>query len=295
MKTKKEKQLKFGNILGQCYKDFRLAKGFSQKEAASDDISVSQLSNFENGRTMLTSDVFIATLQNINVTFLEFQNLYNKRLEPNDILLFNTEVSEAYMNRNISKLENLLSIITDKITQVPNKKKFKLDKIKIQSLIASLDSDFQVPKSDINFVKHYLYALKEWGQYDIWLFGHCFLLFDFITTADLAQKMVDPTSINNDLHYTKHAMFQTLNNIISVSINDKMFSLAEKYINYLENSNIHEYYLYDKLTLRYNKAMLAYKRGNKASIETLKECKRMFEFCDCYYTANLIAQEIKNL
>ena len=75
--------------IGIIFKDFRISKGFSQMEAAGNEISATHLSNFENGKTILSTHHFFSILQNINVNMFEFQNSLNQYLQEKDLLLFN--------------------------------------------------------------------------------------------------------------------------------------------------------------------------------------------------------------
>ena len=290
------KNLKHLQILGQCYKDLRISKGFSQDEAALDTISTAQLSNFEHGKSALSAPSFIDILQNINVTTFEIQNLYNSRLlENKDNLLFSSKITDAYMERNSLKLKAVLSEIKAVLIQFPSNKKFKLDKVKCEAILFMLNPEIQIPQKDINFVKQYLYGLKEWGQYDILLLGYCASIFDIMTLADLSSHMINPTNLNSELHYTKHAIIQTLNNLISFFTEKNQFSISQKFINYLEDKGIHEYYMYDKITLQYNKAMLAYKQGDKSALDKMKQYQEIIEACGCYNTAQMIEKELKSL
>jgi Rgg/GadR/MutR family transcriptional activator len=296
MNNKPNKNHEHTQILGQCFKDLRIAKGFSQAEAVGENLSISQLSNFERGVSALTTTAFLEALQNINVTTVEIQNIYNNRLTlEKDNLLFNEKISSAYLERNTIKLKNIISNINTILEKHPDKKKYKLDKIKIEAIVFLLNPSYKIPKKDINFVKQYLTDLKEWGEYDILLFGSCVAIFDVATLSILATHMINPTHYNSDLHFLKHKIIQTLNNLISIFTEQNQFSLSQKFINYLENNGIHEYYMYDKTTLEYNKAMLSYKQGNKSSIEMMRKCQEIFEFSGCYNTAQMISQEIANL
>lgn len=58
--------------LGELYKELRMARGLKQKDVAKDNLSVSQLSKFENGQTMLAADKLLLAIQGIHMTFSEF-------------------------------------------------------------------------------------------------------------------------------------------------------------------------------------------------------------------------------
>ena len=107
--------------------------------------------------------------------------------------------------------------------------------------------------------------------------------------------MINPNQTLTKLHYVNHSLIQTLINIISVWIDKEDFVYANVFISYLESSDIHEYYMYDKLTLVYDKAMLAYKKGDAAALNTLKKCKEVLIFWNCLKTANMVDQDLTRL
>lgn len=151
-------------------------------------MSIPQLSNFENGKTIPLTTTFFALLKNINVEMVEFKSAYDSYLNSKDILLYNSEISEAYTSRNIVKLKDILCRMEASKKNRDGNKKYELDKIRLKSIISSIDSNYKLPKNKIEFVKLYLQNLKEWGQYEIKLFGQCVTLFDIPTLALLGEK-----------------------------------------------------------------------------------------------------------
>lgn len=107
--------------------------------------------------------------------------------------------------------------------------------------------------------------------------------------------MISPVQENIKIPYIKQAMIQTVLNIINVFVNNHCYDYAKKLINYLESSDIHDYYMFEKLTLIYNTANYQYHAGYEESLETMKKCKKILEFCNCSKTANWVDSEIKNL
>lgn len=58
--------------LGELYKELRIARGLRLKDVARDNLSVSQLSKFENGQSMLAADKLLLAISGIHMTFAEF-------------------------------------------------------------------------------------------------------------------------------------------------------------------------------------------------------------------------------
>lgn len=284
--------------LGRLFKQLRLAKGFSQEEAAGFEVSTTHISNFENGKTIIGLHHFIKILQNINVNMFEFQNSLNQYLHEKDILLFNTELTDAVVEQNASKLKQILTKLEHQINKSlksPSNKKMKLDYIRTKSALFFIDSSYSLTKKEMNFLENYLFHLKEWGQYDIALLGQCAQFLNFISLMDLTNNMISPTQENIKIPYIKQAIIQTVLNIINVFVNNHCYDYAKRLIHYLESSDIHDYYMFEKLTLIYNTANYQYHSGHKEAIETMKKCQEVLEFCNCSKTANWINSEIKNI
>lgn len=58
--------------LGELYKELRVARGLKLKDVARENLSISQLSKFENGQTMLAADKLLLAIQGIHMSFSEF-------------------------------------------------------------------------------------------------------------------------------------------------------------------------------------------------------------------------------
>lgn len=84
-------------------------------------------------------------------------------------------------------------------------------------------------------------------------------------------------------------------NVLSIFIENRQFQYSQKLIRCLEESNIHEYDMYEKLTLVYQKSRFQYIQGDDAAINIMKKCKEIFEFSECYSTAQMIEAEIQEL
>lgn len=283
---------KINHAMSAVFKKLRSNRNYTLRDAADEGISVSQLSSFEQGKTRLSAPALFTALQNINVDTFEFQYACNKRLEQKDILLFNTEVTNAYMDDSVPKLKVLLKSVQDEIKLHPKKKKFKFDKIRVEATLYSLDPDYEPAVEDIAFTQNYLVNLSSWGIEDIRLFSQCLPFFTLNVVIKLTEKMTELAKVSSQLHYTQHVFIQTLLNVIDRFIELRALDKVRHYINYLEDYRIHEYYMYEKLTLIYNRAKLNYLEDkDDESFNTMKRCKEVMDFCGCLRTGLLIENE----
>lgn len=137
--------------LGKVFKQLRLAKGFSQAEAAGTEVSSTHISNFENGKTTIGLYYFIKILQNINVNMFEFQNYLNQYLHYKDMLLYNTELSDSLVEKNISNLKKILEKLEEQLNGSPKSsfnKKIILDYIRTKSALSFMDTSYSLTKKN---------------------------------------------------------------------------------------------------------------------------------------------------
>ncbi|MCR5749883.1 MAG: helix-turn-helix domain-containing protein [Lactobacillus sp.] len=73
------------NMYGKIIKQIRKSKNMTLKEVAGEALSISQLSRFENEKSVIPVDLFYEVLDNLNSTTEEFNYIKNEK-RPNKIL-----------------------------------------------------------------------------------------------------------------------------------------------------------------------------------------------------------------
>lgn len=72
-------------MYGKIIKQIRKSKNMTLKEVAGESLSISQLSRFENEKSVIPVDLFYEVLDNLNSTTEEFNYIKNEK-QPNKIL-----------------------------------------------------------------------------------------------------------------------------------------------------------------------------------------------------------------
>lgn len=72
-------------MYGKIIKQIRKSKNMTLKEVAGGALSISQLSRFENEKSVIPVDLFYEVLDNLNSTTEEFNYIKNEK-QPNKIL-----------------------------------------------------------------------------------------------------------------------------------------------------------------------------------------------------------------
>lgn len=278
-------------LSGTIFKMIRESKNMSLKEVADDDISVAQLSRFERGLSGISMESFYRCLNTMNIRLDEFQYLYNNYTEVSEDI-YSARLSELYLERNTIELTKLIQDGEKREEEHPNKKKYKLNTIVARIILFYCTPDKPVSKEDIEFLTDYLFSVDEWGRYELWLFTNSVGLLTIPTIETFAGEMINRTQFYRNLPENRKRILQMLLNVINICIEQDHLQVAMKFLNYIENSKIPETDLYERILIKYYKAMYTYKIGNSAAIEDMKRCLEILKYLDCYGTALQVEDQI---
>ena len=276
------------------FKGIRESKNMSLKEVAAGDISVAQLSRFERGVSGITLDSFYCCLKNMAVSLDEFQYVYHNYIESDDVL-FSKKVAEAYRENNVVKLQNILASSESLVEKFPEKKNYKLNTIVVRAVLSSCNPDFQISKKDIEFLTDHLFSVEEWGRYELWLFTNSVDLLTLETLETFASEMINRTQFYNDLPENRRRIIKMLLNVISVCIEGNHLQIAMKFLNYIDHSKIPETDLYDRMLIKYHKALYSYKVGNSHALSDIEQCLSLLEFLDSFGVAQKLKAQFERI
>jgi len=279
---------------GKIFKVIRESKNMTLKEVAAGDISVAQLSRFERGVSGITLDSFYCCLKNMAVSLDEFQYVYHNYIESDDVL-FSKKVAEAYRENNVVKLQNILASSESLVEKFPEKKNYRLNTIVVRAVLSSCNPDFQISKKDIEFLTDHLFSVEEWGRYELWLFTNSVDLLTLETLETFASEMINRTQFYNDLPENRRRIIKMLLNVISVCIEGNHLQIAMKFLNYIDHSKIPETDLYDRMLIKYHKALYSYKVGNSHALSDIEQCLSLLEFLDSFGVAQKLKAQFERI
>lgn len=280
--------------LGKVFKIIRDSKGLSQREVASDAISVAQLSRFERGVSGLSVDAFYTCLKSMNVPLDEFQHVYHNYTQTKDIQ-FSTELSEAYFERNIFKLKQILKKSLDLVDKFPDKKLYKLNLIIVKATIHYCDENEPVSNKDVKYLTDYLFSVEEWGRYELWLFTNGAGLMTVASLETLASEMLSRTQFHQGLPENRKRILQMLLNVISVCIEQNHLNVALKFLNYVESFKKPEADLYEHVLIKYYRGLYTFRTGNSAGLKDMQYCADIMINLECFGTAQQMKEQIASL
>ncbi|KXT84788.1 Rgg family transcriptional regulator [Streptococcus panodentis] len=279
---------------GKIFKIIRESKNMSLKEVAAGDISVAQLSRYERGMSGITVDAFYNCLKNMAVSLDEFQYVYHNYTEADD-LVFSNRLSEAYRENNLVKLESILAECQALEKEFPKKKNYRLNTIIAMGTLSHCDQHFQVSKKDVDYLTDYLFSVDEWGRYELWLFTNSVDLLTSSTLETFASEMINRTQFYNNLPENRRRIIAMLLNVISVCIEENHLQVAMKFLNYMDNLKIPETELYERILIKFYKALYSYRVGGSYALTEMEQCLGTLEFLSAYGAAQRMKEQMERI
>lgn len=222
------------NNLGYKYRLIRKSKQISLKSAAHDITSVSHLSDWENGKTLMDIELVLQLLERINIEPYDFfdQNGVSK------LHFYTEDVIQMYAENDIQGLKEMFNIIKTNYELNPQDKKlfFKI------SIVANFYMDLTernlLSNKDIAILQLRFSDLDTWYIEDIVLFGNIQLLLPsssiYRTTRSLISCSIENDDINNKM------VLNTIINAIFVLLKKQEPILASNILTILKHQSIFE-------------------------------------------------------
>ncbi|SDQ02877.1 transcriptional activator, Rgg/GadR/MutR family, C-terminal domain-containing protein [Streptococcus equinus] len=216
--------------LGELYRELRIARGLKLKDVARENLSVSQLSRFENGQSMLAADKLLIAISGIHMTFSEFGHAINNYQEPETFQL-STKIVELYNKQDVQGLHNLLE--NENNSEVFDIYK-RLNKLIIKAYIYNLDPTFVITEEEKNFLTSYLYEIEEWTEFELYIFGNTMSILSESDLIFLGKAFVDRDKLYQSLTSHKKIAEIVFLNLILLLLTYRKLYQANYFIEALE-------------------------------------------------------------
>lgn len=258
--------------LGELYRELRVARGLKLRDVAHDSLSVSQLSKFENGKSMLTADKLLTAISGIHMSFSEFGYALN-HYRASSYHKIGNQLATLQIAEDIAGLKDMLKHFeASDYFDTYN----RLTRIDIVSAIYSLDSSYEIKEDDKQFLTHYLYGIEQWTEYELYLFGNTMSILSNDDLIFLGKAFAERDEFYLALPQHKKAAQLTFINIILTLIERKQLYYTKYFLNKLE-SMINYQDMFTVIFLTFLKDTLAYLKGESDDVMPMRDCIEMVE------------------
>lgn len=258
--------------LGELFRELRIARGLKLKDVASDKLSVSQLSKFENGQTMLSSDKLLVAISGIHMNFSEFGYALNNYQEP-EFFKLGEKIAALHSKQDIDGLKKLL--VTYKGYEsfdVYN----RLNLLVIKVAIHSLDNVSLITDEDKKFLTNYLYEIEAWTEYELYIFGNTMSILSDSDLIFLGKAFEERSKLYSSLTSHKKSAEIAFLNLILILIERKEIYYVRYFMSKLEEI-LNYQDMFAITCLHVLKQVSDYLNGDVKSIEKIDNDINMIE------------------
>ena len=272
-------------MFGETIKKIRKSKNMTLKEVAGDSLSLSQLSRFENGKSMIPVNLFYEILDNLNTTSEEFAFIYQPE-KNQKIDYFFERIIEYTNNNEVEKLKDLRDKLKAMKPNVYSWEQFSVyfvDSILETSELKDLDKEAFDQKTfkAQQPVLDYLMQVENWGEMELRVYA----IFGFILDVETTHFLMH-TALNKSKQYLKipsaRRLLHTIltNNFSTFLFNNRLDYAKETLQLFEQNYSEDTKELEPHIDFLFNKGLLAFKQ-NKPQ-EGKEYCEQAISICKLF-------------
>lgn len=269
--------------LGELFRDLRIARGLKLKDVARDNLSVSQLSKFENGQTMLAADKLLIAISGIHMSLAEFGYALNQYKE-DDFYQLSNKIQELHAQMNLEGLKILLEKSKDSEEYETYN---QLQQIVIKSSIFSLAPTMTISKKETDFLTEYLFSIEEWTEYEVYIFGNTLNILSDEDLIFLGKAFIERDKFYLSIpHYKRRVEVVTINLTLTL-IERRQLYHASYFMEKLDNLITYQD-MFAAVVLKFMRKILAYLNGQSVTVEEIRNYIDLVEEVGGSVIANLL-------
>ena len=263
--------------LGKVFREFRISKNYSLKEAAGEACSTSQLSRFELGESDLAASLFFEILDNIHVTIENFMDKA-RNFQHHEHVGLMAQIIPLYYSNDISGFQKLQEEQFEKAKSSTNPLYFELNWILLQGLICQRDASFTMKQGDLNKVADYLFQTDEWTMYELILFGNLYSFYDVDYVARLGREVMEREEFYQEIGRHRKLVLILALNCYQYCLEHLAFENASYFEAYIVKIIGKSIKLYERNVFHFLKGFALYqKEGKKEGCKQMQEAMNIFD------------------
>ena len=263
--------------LGKVFREFRISKNYSLKEAAGEACSTSQLSRFELGESDLATSRFFKILDNIHVTLENFMDKA-RNFQHHEHVSLMAQIIPLYYSNDIAGFQKLQREQLEKAKSSNNPLYFELNWILLQGLICQRDASYSMKQSDLDKVADYLFKIEEWTMYELILFGNLYSFYDVEYVTRLGREVMEREEFYQVIGRHRKLVLILALNCYQHCLENFAFENASYFEAYVEKIIGNGIKLYERNIFHYLKGFSLYQKGQcKEGCKQMQESMHIFD------------------
>lgn len=216
--------------LGKFIKEIRIQKGISQADACINATSQSNYSKFELGKIEISSNSLFTIINNLDLSLEEFVLLYEVEFkdETNDLITKFFRLSSNQPNE-LKDLRNK-ALLFQKDLNKENTTLYNIIQLSYGLELIALEEEYEKAISIALPIWDKLEKRDRWYIREISLLNNIIYIFPFETAEEIVQRSIKILETYRDTNSITSLKLNFLINISLLSIKNKEFHKAQKYL-----------------------------------------------------------------
>jgi len=250
---------------GAVFKDIRESRNIKLKDLAGSEkeISIAQLSKFENGKSDITLQKLYPLLEQLGITLQEFEYAANG-YKLNRLHTLFDKISKLYNENNQRGLERLLEIEKGKVCDGGGIRK-EINALIIKGALKEIDRDVVFTDGEKAFLLDYLNSIEEWGYYELRLYNITMGILDLSTIEDLTSDIVKRASVYRGVGLNEELVKTIVLNTVMATVSKKDFKKAIYFKNILSDLMKDETDIFTRALLSFVTGEMEFYQGEEKS------------------------------
>lgn len=261
---------------GETFKAIRTSKGMTLKETAGANLSMAQLSRFENEQSMITVDILYSLLNNINTTPQEYYFLMGADPEKELKEFFSRIIQLNGSFKGDDELKKERSYLLEKEPGLYNWERWMI--LFIEYLLKLRNNE---PLEADSSILSYLSEIENWGERELRIYA----LFGFVLPVDTTYYLMN-TAIKRSQMYQgipqDMKLLHTIltNNFSTFVYHDRLDYAKETLILFEKNLTENVEFVESHLNLLFNKGIFAFTQKEVA--KGIEYCEQVLSLCEIF-------------
>ncbi|MGT2799475.1 Rgg/GadR/MutR family transcriptional regulator [Streptococcus marmotae] len=280
------------NYMGEIFKDLRMSRKISLKEATGDKFSYSMLSKFENGESDITISKLLIALENIHTELTEFVYLV-RGFQPTKYDKLKERIWDAKSKHDLSLLQKMYQSEINEYEAHENNNNL-LNAIIIKSHMCFFNESIEINAQEFEFLYDYLFLIEIWGEFELKLFSDVAPLLPLDLYFQYTREMLQKIDFLGNLRTNKNYIHTILLNGLFKAIDEKKLSKAAYFDKQIRDDFFDENDSYLRIVYLFADGQHDYIKGNKKmGIQKMEKSIEILKILNCTDSANYYMNSLK--
>lgn len=279
--------------MGEIFKDLRVSRKISLKEATGNEFSYSMLSKFENGESDITISKLLVALENINTELTEFVYLV-RGFQPTEYDKLKASIWGVQNKQDLSRLQKMYEAELEKYERSKNNKHF-FNALIIKSHMCFFDENIEIDERERNFLYDYLFFIDIWGEFELKLFSDVATLIPLELYFQYTREMLQKVDFLGSLKKNKNYIQTILLNGLFKSISEKKLTRAAYFDKKITENFFDENESYLRIVYMFADGQHDYIKGDEEKgIEKMEKAIEILKLLNCTESAEYYSLGMKS-